>query len=194
LFTPLSLQGNEDEDDEVSSSLRHKDHEVSSLLRNEVMSVASEPLQPTWELELSVARASLNSRRMLLTPTDLEYHSDWVLGQGSMGIVYKGTLKCSGSAGRPVAVKRLLSQEQAQDFNGGQMIQDAIRSMHIGAKLGAHPNVVEFVGVCDTTAAADPPALVYEFIDGIDIDEYFQVYAYSNTGAFRDVEQTQECC
>ena len=180
--------------------MTNEDDEVSSLLR---MSVASEPLQPTWELELSVARASLNSRRMLLTPTDLEYDSDWVLGQGSMGIVYKGTLKCTalcaphchgGSAGRPVAVKRLLSQEQAQHFNGGQMIQDAIRSMHIGAKLGAHPNVVEFVGVCDTTAAADPPTLVYEFIDGIDIDEYFQVYAYSNTGAFRDVEQTQECC
>ena len=73
------------------------------------MSVISEPLQTSWELELSVATASLDSRRMLLTPTDLEYDSNQVLGQGSMGVIYKGTLKCTDSAGRTVAVKRLFA-------------------------------------------------------------------------------------
>ena len=145
------------------------------------MSVISEPLQTSWELELSVATASLDSRRMLLTPTDLEYDSNQVLGQGSMGVIYKGTLKCTDSAGRTVAVKRLLPQEQLQGFKVGQMMQDAIRSMHIGANLDTHPNVVEFIGACDTSAAAGP-TLVYEFIDGIDVDKYFQVYA------LRDVE------
>ena len=55
-----------------------------------------------------------------------------------------------------------------------QMMHDAIRSMYLGAKLGDHPNVLEFIGAADTYSEAGP-TLVHEFIDGLDIDEYFQV-------------------
>ena len=128
-----------------------------------------------------MATAALDSRGLLMTPTDLDFDPAHVVAKGSMGVIFKGSLNRSGSARRPVAVKRLLPQEQLQGFKVGQMMQDAIRSMHIGANLDTHPNVLEFIGACDTSAAAGP-TLVYEFIDGIDVDKYFQVYA------LRDVE------
>ena len=87
-------------------------------------SFASSSPSSSWELELSVTIAYLESRQMLLCHADLDYGLDSVLGRGSMGIIFKGTLERSGSAVRPVAVKRMLSPEDEKQFTMEQMMQD----------------------------------------------------------------------
>ena len=91
-----------------------------------------------------------------------------VLGSGSMGILYSAMLRCDGGMHRAVAVKHRLSSMTYDDAEA-----ETLRSMLIGAKMQAHPNVIEFVGAM--MHKTHGLLAVFERIDGFNMNEYYQM-------------------
>ncbi|KAK2985580.1 hypothetical protein RJ640_025013 [Escallonia rubra] len=78
------------------------------------------------------------------------FKSDYFLGEGGFGKVYKGKLENSGEI---VAIKQL-------DRNGLQGIREFIVEV-LTLSLADHPNLVKLIGYC---AEGDQKLLVYEFM------------------------------
>ena len=87
------------------------------------------------------------------------------LGQGSFGSVYQAVY-CGRIA---VAVKVALEDAPAEEQ--ARILRDMRREMYVAAKLPKHPNLPTFVGVVD--AGSNQPALVWELIDGYNLDVLF---------------------
>ena len=87
------------------------------------------------------------------------------LGKGSFGSVYQAVY-CGHIA---VAVKVALEDAPAEEQ--ARILRDMRREMYVAAKLPKHPNLPTFVGVVD--AGSNRPALVWELIDGYNLDVLF---------------------
>lgn len=87
------------------------------------------------------------------------------LGKGSFGSVYQAVY-CGRIA---VAVKVALEDAPAEEQ--ARILRDMRREMYVAAKLPKHPNLPTFVGVVD--AGSNRPALVWELIDGYNLDVLF---------------------
>ena len=84
------------------------------------------------------------------------------LGEGAMGIVYRGYRCKNGSL---VAVKRV-----KECYENNKMIRERAR---LEASLAfRHPNLVEMVGCCEWAPDHGPILLISHFVYGEDIDKY----------------------
>ena len=91
------------------------------------------------------------------------------LGEGAMGIVYRG-YRCRDGA--VVAVKRVAPQ-----YENNKMIRERAR---LEASLAfRHPNLVEMVGCCEYAPDHGPIFILSHFVQGEDIDKYVKGFADS---------------
>ena len=94
-----------------------------------------------------------------ISPEELKYGSK--LGEGAGGAVFRGTWR-----NQHCAIKVL----KYGFVRGTPEYRDLIVELGILARLGPHPNLVGFLGACVKDMAT--PALVLEFINGTDLEEY----------------------
>lgn len=93
------------------------------------------------------------------------------LGEGAMGIVYRG-YRCSN--GDVIAVKRVLPK-----YENNKMVRDRAR---LEASLAfRHPNLVEMIGCCEDNPNGGPIFLLSHFVQGDTIDKYIQGFSDSET-------------
>lgn len=91
------------------------------------------------------------------------------LGEGAMGIVYRG-YRCKNGA--LVAVKRV-----KECYENNKMIRERAR---LEASLAfRHPNLVEMVGCCEWSPDNGPIFLISHFVYGDDIDKYAKSFSDS---------------
>jgi hypothetical protein len=121
-------------------------------------------------------RADLASRGLWLKPEDLHYDNtpggeigtpSGEIGKGAMGMIFKVEYVTSHGR-RTVAVKHML---KGGDFSESELLDAMLHEMIMGYKIKAHENIVEFVGAAQHNAFG--LVLVYELIDGINLDDYF---------------------
>jgi serine/threonine-protein kinase len=91
------------------------------------------------------------------------------LGEGAMGIVYRG-YRCKNGA--PVAVKRVLDC-----YANNKMIRE--RARQEASLAFRHPNLVEMVGYCEYAPDYGPIFLISHFVQGENIDKYVKKFADS---------------
>ena len=135
------------------------------------------------EAVVSVAKvtAELERKGLMLDLSHIHHSPGDVLGKGAMGILYN--CKYSGAgAERQVAVKHMLT---TGGFCESELTNAALHEMVIGSKVAAHPNIIAFVG-----AAVHPVQgilLVYELIDGINMEDFFHFQVWVDVGVGADV-------
>lgn len=124
---------------------------------------------------LAWALRRVEDRGLLLDWRDVPLTDQPVLGRGTTGVIRASVL--SGREGGPkkqaVALKMMAAVSPALGVRECDLEADAVNSMMAGVRLGAHPNVIEFVG-----AALHPmqgPVLVYELVDGVNLEDYMQM-------------------
>ncbi len=91
------------------------------------------------------------------------------LGEGAMGIVYRG-YRCKNGA--PVAVKRVLDC-----YANNKMIRE--RARQEASLAFRHPNLVEMVGYCEYAPDTGPIYILSHFVQGEDIDKYAKSFENS---------------
>lgn len=126
-------------------------------------------------LTTAAVYGQLEARDMILDLSDLSYGDcngaePELIGKGSMGVLYSAVLRARSGAQHAVAVKHSLLSECGS--SGPAVGVEVLRSMLMGAKIQAHPNIVEFVGAVMHNTHG--PLLVYERIDGVNLDYYYQ--------------------
>jgi serine/threonine protein kinase len=114
-------------------------------------------------------RADLASRGRWLKPEDIhyDYTPGGEIGKGAMGMIYKAEYVTSHGR-RTVAVKHM---HKGGDFSESELLEAALHEMIMGYKIKAHENIVEFVGAAQHNAFG--LVLVYELIDGINLEDFF---------------------
>jgi hypothetical protein len=114
-------------------------------------------------------RADLASRGHWLKPEDLhyDYTPGGEIGKGAMGMIYKAEYVTSHGR-RTVAVKHM---HKGGDFSESELLEAALHEMIMGYKIKTHENIVEFVGAAQHSAFG--LVLVYELIDGINLEDFF---------------------
>jgi serine/threonine protein kinase len=128
--------------------------------------------------DLGSACQLLRLTKKLFPVEDLTYCTNCVLGKGALGAVYSGKLRLADGTTQRVAVKQhyYLPPEKScvtAAETEALVVRDAVACMRIGARIGSHPNVVELVGA--VLYSHGRPVLVYNFIDGINLDDRIEV-------------------
>lgn len=95
-------------------------------------------------------RSEIAESVILIKNEELRIHSDDKLGQGTFGVVYKGTWQ-----GLTVAVKQLHLQKLTR-----QEKSSFVKEIRIMSTLGKHPNLVYLHGY-----TLNPPGLVMEYVE-----------------------------
>ena len=103
-----------------------------------------------------------------------------------MGIVYKASLRTDAAESRRVvALKQLLhaSDRNRETLHEADQLEGLLRELTIGVLLPKTPSICAFIG-----AVSHPihgPLLVYEYIDGINMDDYFELQNVKHKAKFR---------
>mmetsp|Transcript_41858 Transcript_41858/g.99362 ORF Transcript_41858/g.99362 Transcript_41858/m.99362 type:complete len:639 (+) Transcript_41858:150-2066(+) len=92
-----------------------------------------------------------------------------MIGQGSVGSVFKGTLVATGQA---VAIKCVRDDLTENTRINNRTIEDISTEVRIMAEIGSHPLVIEFIGALIPESRI--PILVFEFLDGGSIVDTFR--------------------
>lgn len=85
-----------------------------------------------------------------------------VLGEGAMGIVYRGYY-CEDN--KPIAIKRVRPQ-----YENNLQIRERARDE--ASHTFRHPNLVEMLGCCEYHPMYGPIFLLSNFVEGINVDKY----------------------
>ena len=124
---------------------------------------------------LAWALRRVKDRGLLLDWRDVPLTDQPVLGRGTTGVVRASVLGGRGGDAeqRAVALKLMATVSPALGVRECDLEADAVNSMMAGVRLGAHPNVIEFVGA--TLHPMHGPVLVYELVDGVNLEDYMQM-------------------
>jgi serine/threonine protein kinase len=106
----------------------------------------------------SRSRRAADGQASVNPPTVGEYVLGEKLGEGGMGVVYKGSHACSE---RPVAIKLLPAQRASREN-----IQRFEREARLGRRL-SHPNTIEVYDLGRTREGL--PYFAMELVDGLDL-------------------------
>eukprot|EP00927_Polykrikos_kofoidii_P078321 TRINITY_DN7515_c0_g1_i3.p1 TRINITY_DN7515_c0_g1~~TRINITY_DN7515_c0_g1_i3.p1 ORF type:complete len:665 (+),score=67.59 TRINITY_DN7515_c0_g1_i3:285-1997(+) len=110
----------------------------------------------------------------LIHASELEIHSEGLLGEGSFGVVVRASYH-----GADVAVKSSWRAEQA-DHDGARLLA-LLNEMRILRHL-RHPSIIGFVGAC-IDIEQGCVGLVLEYVDGVSLEQFisFKVGLVKNT-------------
>ena len=143
---------------------------------------------------IAAAFESLEEQGLKIHMQDLTYCTVGsgieVLGRGSMGIVYKASLRSYNLPGaaesrRVVALKQLLhaSDRNRETLHEADQLEGLLRELTIGILLPKTPNICAFIGA--VSHPVHGPLLVYEHIDGINMGDYFELQNVKHKAKFR---------
>ena len=116
----------------------------------------SQPVPPKFDIHVSVKP---------LDPNQIPIDRNKYLGRGNFGFVYRSEL-----SGTPVAVKELVVSKKINSE-----VSEMVKNEVVVSDLVRHPNIVQFMGYCSLMQAKDCCfLLVYEFVDGNNLDNILQ--------------------
>ena len=98
-----------------------------------------------------------------------------VLGKGSMGTIYKASLRVCGGESRSMAVKQLHAADlgrSSADPAVWEKHEALLHEMTLGVQVKTHPNICEFIGAVDHPSHG--ALLLFELVEGVDMEEYFR--------------------
>ena len=150
----------------AAAFLREHAHEYRTELEGFLAALPSEVQEETREriqagLRIrTISGRTVPARRDAPLPLRLPgYRVEHILGQGSLGVVYRGR---DEKLNRPVALKVL--RPHAQEPIRRRLLREARQAAGLN-----HPSIVTVFAVFDDTS---PPAIVMELVEGFPIDRF----------------------